>query len=91
MIPKTAEYALRALVLLARALERPLSAEEIARIGLLPRRYANKVLHALVRAGFVRSKPGRVGVTAWRLNRSVSQSWTSSRPWSRSRGSSAVP
>ncbi len=61
MIPKTAEYALRAVVLLARSLERPLSADEIARIGQVPRRYANKVLQALVRAGLVRSQPGPGG------------------------------
>jgi Rrf2 family nitric oxide-sensitive transcriptional repressor len=61
VIPKTAEYALRAVILLARALERPLSADEIARNGQVPRRYANKVLQALVRAGFVRSQPGPGG------------------------------
>ncbi len=61
MIPKTAEYALRAVILLARTLERPLSADEIARMGQVPRRYANKVLQALVRAGFVRSHSGPGG------------------------------
>ena len=61
MIPKTAEYALRAVVLLTRTRERPLSADEIAGIGQVPRRYANKVLQALVRAGLVRSQPGPGG------------------------------
>jgi Rrf2 family nitric oxide-sensitive transcriptional repressor len=61
MIPKTAEYALRAVVLLARTRERALSADEIAGLGQVPRRYANKVLQALVRAGFVRSQPGPGG------------------------------
>jgi Rrf2 family nitric oxide-sensitive transcriptional repressor len=61
MIPKTAEYALRAVVLLARSGERPLSAEEIARDGRVPRRYAHKVLQALGRAGLVRSQPGPGG------------------------------
>ena len=61
MIPKTAEYALRAVVLLARTRVRPLSADEIAGVGQVPRRYANKVLQALVRAGFVRSQPGPGG------------------------------
>jgi Rrf2 family nitric oxide-sensitive transcriptional repressor len=61
MIPKTAAYALRAVVLLARSGERPLSAEEIARDGQVPRRYAHKVLQALGRAGPVRSQPGPGG------------------------------
>ncbi len=61
MIPKTAEYALRAVVLLARTREGALSADEIAGLGQVPRRYANKVLQALVRAGFVRSQPGPGG------------------------------
>lgn len=61
MIPQTAEYALRAAVLLARTPGRALSADEIATAGQVPRRYANKVLQALVRAGFVRSQPGPGG------------------------------
>lgn len=61
VIPKTAEYALRAVVLLARSLDRPLSADEIARSGQVPRRYTNKVLHALVRGGLVRSQSGPGG------------------------------
>ncbi len=61
MIPQTAEYALRAAVLLARTPGRALSADEIATTGRVPRRYANKVLQALVRAGFVRSQPGPGG------------------------------
>ncbi len=61
MIPKKAEYALRAVVLLARSLERPVSADEIARVGQVPRRYTNKVLQALVRAGIARSQPGPGG------------------------------
>lgn len=61
MIPKTAEYALRAVVLLARTPERSLSADEIAGIGQVPRRYTNKVLQALVRAGLMRSQPGPGG------------------------------
>lgn len=66
MIPKTAEYALRAVVLLARTPERALSAEEIATSGQVPRRYAHKVLQALVRAGLVRSQPGPGGGYALR-------------------------
>ncbi|HEY7426070.1 MAG TPA: Rrf2 family transcriptional regulator [Gemmataceae bacterium] len=61
MIPKTAEYALRAAVTLARAPDRSRSAEEIAEATHVPRRYAHKVLQALVRAGLVRSQPGPGG------------------------------
>jgi|SRR5579875_258729 Rrf2 family nitric oxide-sensitive transcriptional repressor len=61
MIPKTAEYALRAVVLLARAPEQAHSAEEIAESVRVPRRYAHKVLQALVRARLVRSQPGPGG------------------------------
>ena len=41
MIPKTAEYALRAVVLLARAPDQAHSAEEIAESVRVPRRYAD--------------------------------------------------
>jgi Rrf2 family nitric oxide-sensitive transcriptional repressor len=61
MIPKTAEYALRAVVMLARALEQAHSADEIAESVRVPRRYAHKVLQALVRARLVRSQPGPGG------------------------------
>jgi Rrf2 family transcriptional regulator, nitric oxide-sensitive transcriptional repressor len=61
MIPKTAEYALRAVVLLARAPEQARSAEDIAETVRVPRRYAHKVLQALVRARLVRSQPGPGG------------------------------
>ncbi len=61
MIPKTAEYALRAVVVLARDLQRSYSAEQIAKDTRVPRRYAHKVLQALVRAGLVRSQSGPGG------------------------------
>jgi len=61
MIPKTAEYALRAVVILARAPSRPQSAEQIARSAQVPRRYVHKVLQALVRGRLVRSQPGPSG------------------------------
>ncbi len=61
MIPKTAEYALRVVVVLAREPERSFSAEQIARATRVPRRYAHKVLQALVRAGLVRSRSGPGG------------------------------
>lgn len=61
MIPKTAEYALRAVVVLAREPQRAYSAEQIAEATRLPRRYAHKVLQALVRAKLVRSQSGPGG------------------------------
>ncbi|MGH7171406.1 MAG: Rrf2 family transcriptional regulator [Gemmataceae bacterium] len=61
MIPKTAEYALRAAVMLARSPEQAHSADEIAESVHMPRRYAHKVLQALVRARLVRSQPGPGG------------------------------
>src|SRR5579875_1172248 len=62
MIPKTAEYALRAVVVLARDPGRAYSADEIAKATHVPRRYAHKVLQALVRSHLVRSQPGPGGV-----------------------------
>lgn len=61
MIPKTAEYALRAVVLLAREPQRAYAAEQIAEATRVPRRYTHKVLQALVRAELVRSQPGPGG------------------------------
>jgi Rrf2 family protein len=61
MIPKTAEYALRAVVVLAREPQRAYSAEQIAEATRVPRCYAHKVLQALVRAGLVRSQSGPGG------------------------------
>jgi Rrf2 family nitric oxide-sensitive transcriptional repressor len=61
MIPKTAEYALRAVVILARDPGQSCSADAIAEAAQVPRRYAHKVLQALVRAGLVRSQSGPGG------------------------------
>ncbi len=61
MIPQTAEYALRAVVVLAGEPPQAHSAEQIAKATRVPRRYAHKVLQALVRAGFVRSQSGPGG------------------------------
>lgn len=61
MILKTAEYALRAVVTLAREPRRAHSAEQIAECTQVPRRYAHKVLQALVRAELVRSQSGPHG------------------------------
>jgi Rrf2 family protein len=61
MIPKTAEYALRAVVLLARDPQQAYAAEQISALARVPRRYAHKVLQALVHAGLARSQPGPGG------------------------------
>jgi Rrf2 family protein len=61
MLPKTAEYALRATVWLGRTPARPQSADELAKSVQIPRRYLHKVLQDLVKAGFVRSQSGPGG------------------------------
>lgn len=61
MLPKTAEYALRAAVWLGRAADLTESAESLAERTKVPRRYLHKVLQDLVRAGLVRSQPGPGG------------------------------
>ena len=61
MIPKTAEYALRAAVWLARDPRISRSADQIAAQTKVPRRYLHLVLQDLVRAGLVRSQPGPGG------------------------------
>jgi Rrf2 family protein len=61
MLPKTAEYALRAVVCLARGQGRAQSAEHLAEVTKVPRRYLHKVLQDLVRAGLVCSQSGPGG------------------------------
>jgi Rrf2 family nitric oxide-sensitive transcriptional repressor len=61
MLPKTAEYALRAVVWLSREPGRPESADELAEATKVPRRYLHKVLQNLVRAKLVQSQPGPGG------------------------------
>ena len=61
MLSKTAEYALRAMVCLARAPGRAESADYLAEVTKVPRRYLHKVLQDLVRAEIVRSQPGPGG------------------------------
>jgi Rrf2 family protein len=61
MLPKTSEYALRAVVWLARDPCRPESAEQICRHTKIPRRYVHKVLQDLVRDNLIRSQPGPGG------------------------------
>jgi Rrf2 family protein len=61
MLPKTAEYALRIVVCLARNGEEAKSADYLATQTRIPRRYLHKVLQDLVRAGFARSRSGPGG------------------------------
>ena len=61
MLPRTSEYALRAVVWLAREPGRPASADDLARHTRVPRRYLQKVLQDLARGGLVRSQPGPGG------------------------------
>lgn len=61
MLSKTAEYALRATVWLAREPGQTESAERLAASTHVPRRYLHKVLQDLVAAGLVRSQPGPGG------------------------------
>ncbi len=61
MLPKTAEYALRAAVCLGRLPLRTESADQLALETKVPRRYLHKVLQDLVRAKLVRSQSGPGG------------------------------
>jgi Rrf2 family protein len=61
MLPKTAEYALRAVVCLTQRQGRAQSAEHLANATKIPRRYLHKVLQSLVRAGLVCSQSGPGG------------------------------
>ena len=61
MLPKTAEYALRAVVWLGRDTDRAESADRLAERTKVPRRYLNRVLQDLVRAELVRSQSGPGG------------------------------
>jgi len=61
MLSKTADYALRAVVWLARSPGEALGAEQLAEATQTPRRYLRKVLQDLIKAGLVRSQPGPGG------------------------------
>lgn len=67
MLSKTAEYALRAVVWLAKQPGRPESANRLAEVTQVPRRYLHKVLQDLVHAEIVHSQPGPGG--GYSLNR----------------------
>jgi len=59
MFTKTAEYALRAVVVIAQTSEDgPVLAKDIAADGQIPARYLSKVLRDLVRAGVLTSTRG---------------------------------
>lgn len=68
MLSMTAEYALRAAVWLAGIGEQPASADQLAEVTKVPRRYLHKVLQDLVRGGLVRSQPGPGGGYALALS-----------------------
>ncbi len=61
MLPKTAEYALRAIVWLARDPDTVASADLLAENTKIPRRYLHKVLQDLAKAKLVRSQSGPGG------------------------------
>lgn len=61
MLSKTAEYALRVAVSLAQSPDRLASADELAEVTKIPRRYLHKVVQDLARGGLVRSQPGPGG------------------------------
>src|SRR5688500_15876612 len=61
MFSQTAEYALRAVVVLANDVEKPWTAQDIASQSLVPQDYLMKVLQALAKAGLVTAQRGRGG------------------------------
>ena len=61
MLPKTAEYALRAVVMLGDQPDKAEPADVLAEQTKVPRRYLHKVLQDLVRAGLVHSQSGPGG------------------------------
>jgi len=62
MLSQTSEYALRAILYLAReAVERPLAADVIAQALGAPRNYLSKTLNTLAKRGFVTSTRGPAG------------------------------
>jgi Rrf2 family protein len=62
MLSGTAEYALRAVVCLARRpAGSPVRASDLAEAVDVPRNYLGKILHDLVRAGILRSTRGKHG------------------------------
>ena len=71
LLPQTAEYAVRAVLFIARH-ERPVRVAEIATAIQVPQNYLSKTLHQLARAGVLSSTRGpsggfRLGMAADRL------------------------
>ncbi len=72
MLSKTAEYALRAVLAIARVEEtRPVLAREISASGHIPNKYLSKVLRDLVHAGILSSTRGIGG--GFRLRRKAAK------------------
>ena len=61
MISQTAEYALRAVVLLGSQPGRPMTTQEVARLSQVPAGYLSKVLQSLGRSGLVEARRGLGG------------------------------
>jgi Rrf2 family protein len=61
MFSQTAEYALRAIVTMARDEASAMTAQDISRESQVPLDYLSKVLNSLARAGIVRAQRGRGG------------------------------
>jgi len=61
MLSKTTEYALRAAACMGTHSGRPVSANDLAKQTLVPRRYLTRVLQDLTAGGLVRSRPGPGG------------------------------
>lgn len=61
MLSKTAEYALRAVACLSTRTDGPTSADELAVLTKVPRRYLTRVLQDLAAGGLVQSRPGPGG------------------------------
>ena len=61
MISQTAEYALRAVVVLGSQSGRPMTTQDVARVSRVPGGYLSKVLQALGRAGLVEARRGLRG------------------------------
>ena len=61
MFSQTAEYALRAIVVLANDAEKPWTAQDIAAQSMVPQDYLMKVLQALAKVGLVTAQRGRRG------------------------------
>ncbi len=61
MLSGTAEYALRAVVYIARHPSEPVRAAQLAEAIDVPRNYLSKILHELVKTGILKSTRGKRG------------------------------